>query len=162
MILATASQDGTGVCIRLPQDPGQAGKAQASTYIRKLAGYDVKAAPVSGDKVARAAPASAQADAGNIRLPRGDWNDELLDELEAFPTGRQTTGSTRWPMRSTSWRWGRDTRWRTCSGTSNGAPWRASASGATNECPVVGGKPPGGGRIPEPSLLLRVDAAGKG
>lgn len=87
-ILATASQDGTGVCIRLPQDPGQAGKAQAATYIRKLAGYDVKAAPVTGDKVTRAAPASAQAEAGNIRLLRGDWNDDFLDELEAFPTGR--------------------------------------------------------------------------
>ena len=88
LILATASQDGTGVAIRLPQDPGQAGKAQAETYIRKLAGYEVKAAPVTGDKVTRAAPASAQAEAGNIRLVRGDWNDDFLDELEAFPTGR--------------------------------------------------------------------------
>lgn len=88
LILSTASQDGTGVTIRLPQDPGQAGKAQAATYIRKLAGYDVKAAPVTGDKVSRAGPASAQAEAGNIRLVRGDWNDDFLDELEAFPTGR--------------------------------------------------------------------------
>ena len=88
LILTTASQDGTAVRIRLPQDPGQAGKAQAETFIRKLAGYDVKAAPVTGDKVARAAPASAQAEAGNIRLLRGDWNDDFLDELEGFPTGR--------------------------------------------------------------------------
>ena len=88
MILATASQDGVGVCIRLPQDPGQAGKAQADTYVRKLAGYDVKATPVTGDKVTRAAPASAQAEAGNIRLLRGEWNDDFLDELEAFPIGR--------------------------------------------------------------------------
>ena len=88
LILTTASQDGTGVAIRLPQDPGQAGKAQAATYVRKLAGYDVKAAPVTGDKVSRAGPASAQAEAGNIRLLRGDWNDDFLDELEAFPAGR--------------------------------------------------------------------------
>ena len=88
LILSTASQDGAGVSIRLPQDPGQAGKAQADTYIRKLAGYDVRAAPVTGDKVTRAGPASAQAEAGNIRLLRGSWNDEFLDELEAFPTGR--------------------------------------------------------------------------
>ena len=88
MILNTASQDGTGVAIRLPQDPGQAGKAQADTYVRKLAGYDVRAAPVTGDKVSRAGPASAQAEAGNIRLVRGDWNDDFLDELEAFPVGR--------------------------------------------------------------------------
>lgn len=88
MILATASQDGAGVMIRLPQDPGQAGKAQASTYIRKLAGHEVRALPVTGDKVSRAGPASAQAEAGNIRLLRGGWNDDFLDELEGFPTGR--------------------------------------------------------------------------
>lgn len=88
MILNTSSQDGLGVAIRLPQDPGQAGKAQADTYIRKLAGYDVKAAPVTGDKVSRAGPASAQAEAGNIRLVRGAWNDDFLDELEGFPVGR--------------------------------------------------------------------------
>ena len=88
MILNTASQDGAQVAIRLPQDPGQAGKAQAATYLRKLAGYHVKAATVTGDKVSRAGPASAQAEAGNIRLLRGDWNDDFLDELEAFPTGR--------------------------------------------------------------------------
>ena len=88
LILSTASQDGTGIAIRLPQDPGQAGKAQAATLVRKLAGYEVKAAPVTGDKVSRAGPASAQAEAGNIRLVRGDWNDDFLDELEAFPTGR--------------------------------------------------------------------------
>lgn len=86
-ILATASQDGPGVAVRLPQDPGQAGKAQADTYRRKLAGYDARAAPVTGDKVSRAGPASAQAEAGNIRLVRGAWNDDFLDELEAFPVG---------------------------------------------------------------------------
>jgi predicted phage terminase large subunit-like protein len=79
LIRTTAGQDGTGVAIRLPQDPGQAGKAQAATLVRLLAGYDVKAAPVTGDKVSRA---------GNIRLLRGAWNDDFLDELEAFPAGR--------------------------------------------------------------------------
>ncbi len=87
-ILNTAAQDGPGVAIRLPQDPGQAGKAQADTYVRKLAGHEVHAVIPSGDKVSRAGPASAQAEAGNIRLVRAEWNDELLDELEAFPAGR--------------------------------------------------------------------------
>lgn len=87
LILNTASQDGTAVTIRLPQDPGQAGKAQAETYVKKLAGYSVVAKVVTGDKVSRAGPASAQAEAQNIKLVRGDWNDEFLDELEAFPTG---------------------------------------------------------------------------
>ena len=55
---------------------------------RELAGCGVKATPVTGDKVTRAAPALARAEAGNIRLLRGDWNDHFLDELEAFPIGR--------------------------------------------------------------------------
>lgn len=87
-ILNTSAQDGVEVLVRLPQDPGQAGKAQAATYIRKLAGHAVSAVAPSGDKVSRAGPASAQAEAGNIRLLRGGWNDEFLDELEAFPGGR--------------------------------------------------------------------------
>ena len=31
------------VCIRLPQDPGQAGKAQAESYVKYLSGFTVKA-----------------------------------------------------------------------------------------------------------------------
>jgi predicted phage terminase large subunit-like protein len=84
-LLNLASQDGPGVTIRLPQDPGQAGKAQAHNFVRALAGYHVVAKPVSGAKEVRAAPASAQAERGNVKLVRGAWNDAFLDELAAFP-----------------------------------------------------------------------------
>lgn len=87
-ILNTASQDGVNVSIRIPQDPGQAGKAQAGHLTRMLAGYSVKALPVSGSKVTRAKPLSAQVEAGNVRIVRGAWNDDFIDELEAFPQGR--------------------------------------------------------------------------
>jgi predicted phage terminase large subunit-like protein len=82
----TAAADGRGVNIRLPQDPGQAGKAQASYLINKLAGYNVTAERETGDKVTRASPASAQARAGNIRVVRGPWNEAFFTEVESFPS----------------------------------------------------------------------------
>lgn len=84
-ILNTAGSDGKAVTIRLPQDPGQAGKAQAKYLVGKLAGFNVKTKRVTGDKVTRASPASSQAEAGNIKLVRGPWNDAFLSEVENFP-----------------------------------------------------------------------------
>ncbi|MFT4184429.1 MAG: phage terminase large subunit [Rhizobium sp.] len=83
-----ATQDGPTVTIRMPQDPGAAGKADAETKIKLLAGFPVKVLPVTGDKATRAKPASAQAEAGNIRLLRGDWNEAFLDEICAFPNAQ--------------------------------------------------------------------------
>lgn len=88
LIVNTASQDGQGVTGSIPQDPGQAGKAQSQYLIRQLAGYAYKASPESGDKETRALPLAAQAEAGNVLLIRGDWNREFLAELETFPMGK--------------------------------------------------------------------------
>ena len=71
--------------IFLDQDPGQAGKEQAQSYIRELAGYSVKAKPVSGDKVTRAEPLAAQWQQGNVLLLEGKWNETFLDEMVSFP-----------------------------------------------------------------------------
>ena len=71
--------------ITIPQDPGQAGKEQAHSYIRELAGYSVKSKPVSGDKVTRAEPFAAQWQRGNVLLLEGKWNETFLKELEGFP-----------------------------------------------------------------------------
>ena len=35
----------------------------------------------------RAGPYSAQVEAGNVLLVRGPWNDEYIEELQAFPEG---------------------------------------------------------------------------
>jgi predicted phage terminase large subunit-like protein len=88
LIQTTASQDGKGVAIDLPQDPGQAGKSQVLAFVKQLAGYVVNYSPETGDKVTRAAPVSAQAEAGNISLIRGHWNEAFLDELSTFPNGQ--------------------------------------------------------------------------
>lgn len=84
----TASQDGTDVTVRMPQDPGAAGKADAATKVKLLAGYSVTVQSVTGDKATRAKPASAQAEAGNVKLLRGEWNTAFLDEVCSFPNAQ--------------------------------------------------------------------------
>lgn len=84
-IIATASRDGRRVPIRLPQDPGQAGKAQILYLTRKLAGYSVQSQTVSGDKSTRAAPLAAQVNVGNVALVRAGWNRAFIEELNGFP-----------------------------------------------------------------------------
>lgn len=86
-IKATAELDGKGVTVGIEQDPGQAGKFEASYYVRALAGWTVKPYPVSGNKIHRAGPISSQASAKNVRIVRGTWNDVFVKELEQFPEG---------------------------------------------------------------------------
>lgn len=87
LVKTTAERDGYDVPIRIPQDPGAAGKAWADSMLLELAGYDIRAEPESGSKAVRARPVSAQAEAGNIHLLRADWNEAFLDEVELFPNG---------------------------------------------------------------------------
>lgn len=93
LILNTASQDGRRCRVRLPQDPGAAGKAYAQSLALKLAGYELSIVAPTGDKETRATPAAAQAEAGNIKiLATGDpakdaWIEPFLDEVCTFPAG---------------------------------------------------------------------------
>lgn len=86
-IRATASRDGEGIPIALPQDPGQAGRAQVLYLTRQLAGYVIHASPETGAKATRAAPVAAQVEAGNLAVLRAPWNPAFLDELRDFPAG---------------------------------------------------------------------------
>lgn len=85
----TAHADGFGVVIGIEEDPGQAGKFEASYYVRKLAGvgFTVRTYRVTKAKIVRAQPISALSESGSARLVRGAWNQTFLDELEAFPEG---------------------------------------------------------------------------
>lgn len=76
------------VTIRIPQDPGQAGKDQAQGYIKFLAGFNIKAVGESGSKEARAEPLAAQWQAGNVDVFIAGWNDEYLLQMENFPEGK--------------------------------------------------------------------------
>lgn len=87
LLVNTASQDGKRVKGSIPQDPGQAGKAQVAYLLKRLAGYTYTSSPESGSKVTRAEPLAAQAEVGNVYIVEGDWNEEFLDEIEKFPRG---------------------------------------------------------------------------
>lgn len=90
-ILHTAQKDREKfkrVRIRLPQDPGQAGKEQSESYIKLLSGFDVTTVRESGSKESRAEPMAAQWQAGNFDIIIADWNEPYLFELENFPDGK--------------------------------------------------------------------------
>ena len=83
-----AKSDGVQTIVAFMQDPGSAGVAEAQATARALDGFNVRFAPATGDKATRAKPVSAQAEAGNIKLVRGLWNDDLLRVLENFPVAK--------------------------------------------------------------------------
>lgn len=84
LVKNTASQDGRRVVQCIEQDPGSAGVADAQNFARVLAGYQVRIRKPTKDKLTRALPASAQAEAGNIKVLSGPWNDAFFQELENF------------------------------------------------------------------------------
>lgn len=88
VIKNTALQDGVNTTIGLEQDPGQAGVVEVDYLIRALQGFYVKANKVMTDKITRAKPISAQAEAGNIRVVKAKWNEQFFKELENFPEGK--------------------------------------------------------------------------
>jgi predicted phage terminase large subunit-like protein len=91
LVTHTAQRDNAmfkNVKVRLPQDPGQAGKEQAKSYIKMLAGFSVKAVPESGSKESRAEPMAAQWQGGNFDMLIAPWNDMYTDQLESFPMSK--------------------------------------------------------------------------
>ena len=84
----TASRDGLDTTQVLEGDPGSAGVAEIDYLIKALTGFDVRTVKASKSKEVRARPASSQAEAGNIDVLRGPWNDAFFDEVEAFPEGK--------------------------------------------------------------------------
>lgn len=96
LMRATASQDALlgHVSHRLPVDPGSGGKFQVKALTRALAGYHSILIPPTGSKVARAAPLSAQVEAGNVVIVetgdpvRDAWIEPFVEELKTFPAGK--------------------------------------------------------------------------
>jgi len=69
------------------QEPGSSGIDSARAFIRNLAGFPVYAETSSGSKEVRAQGMAAQAEAGNVKLVYGDWNERFLKIACAFPNG---------------------------------------------------------------------------
>jgi predicted phage terminase large subunit-like protein len=77
-IKATARWDGDETKIRIPQDPGQAGKFQAAYLAGQLRGYSVSSEREQGDKENRADPFAAQCEHGFVKLVESDWNKDFV------------------------------------------------------------------------------------
>jgi predicted phage terminase large subunit-like protein len=90
-IKATAQRDGPNVAVWVEQEPGSGGKESAENTVINLAGFNVRAEPVRGDKTTRALPMAGQASVGNLVLLRDTeghrWNRDFIDELIKFPQG---------------------------------------------------------------------------
>jgi predicted phage terminase large subunit-like protein len=88
-VAATAHADGIEECsVCIPLDPAAAGKTAAYFYRTTLAedGVPVKMAPTTAGKgkLTRFLPFCSLAEAGAVRIVRGDWNEDFFRELESF------------------------------------------------------------------------------
>lgn len=107
------------VAIWVEQEPGSGGKESAENTVRSLAGFTIHAERVTGSKLARAGPLSAQVEPGNVDLFQAEWNEAFLVEAQNFDgehgfmdqidaaTGafnKLTTGPR--PIRTVPVRWG--------------------------------------------------------
>jgi predicted phage terminase large subunit-like protein len=86
LVETTAALDGRRVPIWIEQEPGSSGVNTIARYKKLLAGYIINGNRSTGSKIERAAPVSAQAEAGNVKLVAGTWNEAFVNELVAFPT----------------------------------------------------------------------------
>jgi predicted phage terminase large subunit-like protein len=86
LIAQTAYEDGHAVSIRMEQEPGSSGKALIDQYARYVVpGYDLMGIRSTGDKLTRARPFAAAVANGNVRVVRGPWLTDWLDEFSSFP-----------------------------------------------------------------------------
>jgi predicted phage terminase large subunit-like protein len=88
LVRLIAEADGYAVKIALPEDPGQAGKSQVFDFTKLLTGYPLTATRMTGSKELRALSVAAQCNIGRVGLLKALWNQALLDELAAFPSGK--------------------------------------------------------------------------
>jgi len=84
-----AHEDGIEKCtVCIPLDPAAAGKTAAYFYRTVLAedGIPVKMAPTTAGKgkLTRFLPFCSIAEAGAVKVVRGDWNEAFFNELESF------------------------------------------------------------------------------
>ena len=86
--VADAQKYGFAYRVRIPQDPGAAGKIVANSYVQKLSGYSVITERVTGGKVNRATPFAAQWQNGHVKVLKGEWNDMYFKQLESFPESK--------------------------------------------------------------------------
>jgi predicted phage terminase large subunit-like protein len=89
LMKVTATDDGREVEIYIEQEPGSSGKTVFDHFAREvLPRFSVRTDRPTGDKATRAKPLSAKVAAGNVRLLKGRWNRDFIEELGLYPNGR--------------------------------------------------------------------------
>lgn len=79
---------GASYRIRIPQDPGGAGRFEAHHLAGTvLQGFTVLTEREEGSKENRADPFAAQCEHGMVKLLEAPWNTAFVEELCAFPSG---------------------------------------------------------------------------
>lgn len=92
LFLATSRQDaarlaqqGVRYRVRWEIEPGSAGKRESVRLVKLLAGLDARGVHPQGDKITRARGLAAQAEAGNVKLLSGTWNETWLHHMHHQP-----------------------------------------------------------------------------
>jgi predicted phage terminase large subunit-like protein len=87
-MLDQTTYGGASYRIRIPQDPGGAGKFEANYLAGTvLQGFTVSTEREEGSKENRADPFAAQCEHGMVKLLEAPWNAAFVEELCAFPSG---------------------------------------------------------------------------
>jgi predicted phage terminase large subunit-like protein len=88
LVASTAHEDGDDCSVVVPIDPAAAGKTAAYFYRKTLAeqGIPTRTAPSTAGKakLIRFLPFCSMAEAGAVKVVRGDWNEKFFQELESF------------------------------------------------------------------------------
>jgi predicted phage terminase large subunit-like protein len=88
LIRQTAELDGRRIDVYVEQEPGSSGVNVIDRYTRVvLKGFPARGNKATGNKLDRMKPLSAAAEAGNVKLVRGPWNEAFLAEAESIPDG---------------------------------------------------------------------------
>jgi predicted phage terminase large subunit-like protein len=83
-----AVRDGKEVAIALELEKSGISQLDYMLSSPKFAGYTMSLNPIKGDKFTRALAVMTRVNNRKVKLMRGAWNKEFLDELSVFPSGR--------------------------------------------------------------------------
>lgn len=92
----------------IEREPGNGGKESGLISVRELARFGARLDPPLDNKVVRSRPFAAQCEAGNVRVKKGPWNRDWIDEHVSFPKGEHddqvdaTSGAYNQAIRSAS------------------------------------------------------------
>lgn len=88
VIASTATMDGSDIRQGIEAVAAQVGALQSLLREPMLAAFAFSPIQVHADKLSRSLPLVARAEQGKLAIIRANWNQHFMDELCAFPEGR--------------------------------------------------------------------------